>query len=79
MILALLLLVAMVAASIEVIAYLLGYATRGVLAVLGVEAPDAFEVGAVLLFLGLLILCLAPIVERAESVFAFFDIIDGRY
>lgn len=40
-----------------------------------IERPDAFEIGSAALLLLMLMFALAPIVERAEAVFAFFDIL----
>jgi hypothetical protein len=44
-----------------------------------IERPHPIEIAGALLFVVLLIFALAPIAERAETVFAFFDIIEGRF
>lgn len=41
-----------------------------------IERPDRYDVAGAVLFVSFTILCLAPIVERATVVFAFFDIIN---
>lgn len=44
-----------------------------------IEVPDRYEIGAALLMIGLIVLCLAPIIERAETVFAFFDLMERGF
>lgn len=41
-----------------------------------IERPDRYEIAGAALVLLLLLFSLAPIVERAEAVFAFFDILE---